>query len=169
MTKHALPRYDSCEQKRYLPRHLIKSSSEELHIFIRRLKELNAFLGEFPPDAPRQETAPLPKSILCIIPSQLDKKNKMIERGFNYVDSCFKNITLKIRVENLEPKKNKKKSFSPSKIKSVRKKKTKMRKRNETNSNIVKLGDKSSISYKSVFMRYCEIQGKYNPTIDKLQ
>ena len=60
MTKHTFPVYASHEQKRYLRRHLIKASNMKLHNFVSRLQELNAYLEEFPPDVPGQETAPLP-------------------------------------------------------------------------------------------------------------
>ena len=60
MTKHAFPAFVFCEQKRYLGRHIVKPRSMKLHGFISRLKELNAYLEEFPPDIEGQETAPLP-------------------------------------------------------------------------------------------------------------
>ena len=41
-------------------------------------------------------------------------KNKVIEQGFNYADSCIKEMTdfFETRVENLKPKEEKKKIFS---------------------------------------------------------
>ena len=44
-------------------------------------------------------------------------KNKMIEQGFNYADSTIKEMTdfFETRVENLEPKEEKKKSSAASK------------------------------------------------------
>ena len=40
MTKHAFPEYASCEQKRYLYRHLMKSRSMKLNSLFSRLQEL---------------------------------------------------------------------------------------------------------------------------------
>ena len=60
MTKHAFPAYAFRKQKRYLRRHLIESSSMNLHSFISMLQELNAYLEEFPPDTKGQEPEPLP-------------------------------------------------------------------------------------------------------------
>ena len=60
MTKHVFPSYTFHKQKHYLRRHQIKYRSMKACIRISRLQEINPYLGEFPPDAPRQETAPLP-------------------------------------------------------------------------------------------------------------
>ena len=55
-------------------------------------------------------------------------KNKMIEQGFNYADSLIKEMTdfFETRVENLEPKEEKKKISTAAK-KSLKKIKTKKR------------------------------------------
>ena len=113
MTKHAYPAYALCEQKRYLRRHLIKPRSMKLRSFIRRLQELNAYIEEFLPDTERQETSPLPADkIMDIIYHSMPTtwENKMIKKGFNYADSTNKEMTdiFKSRVENLEPKEEKK-------------------------------------------------------------
>ena len=50
ITKHAFPAYTFRDKKRYLRRHLIKPRSMKLRSFIRRLQELNAYLGDIPPD-----------------------------------------------------------------------------------------------------------------------
>ena len=107
MTKHAFPAYTFREQKRYLRRHLSKSRSMKLHSFISRLQELNVCLEEFPPDTDGQETAPLPADeIMDIVYHSMHTtlKNKMIEQGLNYADSDF----FETRVENLEPKEDRK-------------------------------------------------------------
>ena len=116
MTKHVFPAYTFCKQKRYLHRHLVKSRSMKLRIFISGLQELNAYLEEFHPDIEGQETAPLPADeIMDIIYHSMSTtwKNKMIEQGFNYTDSIIKELTnfFEFRVENLAPKKEKKKSL----------------------------------------------------------
>ena len=89
----------------------------KLHSFISRLQELHAYLEKLPPDTERQETAPLPvDEIICIIYHSVPTKwnIKMIEQGFNYADSTIQEMTnfFETRVENLEPKEEKKKIFS---------------------------------------------------------
>ena len=81
--------------------------------FISRLLELNSHLEEFLPDIEGQETTPLPADeIMDIIyhSMPITWKNKMIEQGFNYADSTVKEMTdfFETRVENLEPKEDKK-------------------------------------------------------------
>ena len=83
MTKHAFPAYAFCQQKQYLPRHLIKPRSMKLRSFISSLQELNAYLGEFSPDTEGLETAPLPTDeIMEIIYHSISatQKNEMIEQ-----------------------------------------------------------------------------------------
>ena len=116
MTKHVFSAYAFVEQKRYLFRHLIKSKSMELHSFISRLQELNDYLEEFSPDTEGQETVFLSTDeIMDIIyhSMPITWKKKMIEQGFNSVDSTVKEKTdcFETRVENLESKKEKKKIF----------------------------------------------------------
>ena len=100
---------------------------------------MNAYLGEFPPDIDGQETAPLSAdAIIDIIYHSMITtwKNKMIEPGFSYADSTIKEITdlFETRVENLEPKEDKKKSSVAFKNS---KKSLKKRKREDSNSNAV--------------------------------
>ena len=104
------------KQKRYLGWHLVNSRSMKLRSSISRLQELNAYLEEFPPDTEGQETAPLPADkITDIIYHSMPNtwKSKMIVQGFNYADSTIKKETdiFETRVENLEPKEDKKKNL----------------------------------------------------------
>ena len=92
----------------------------KLRSFISRLQELNAYLGEFPPDTEGQETAPLSaKEIMDIIYHSMPTiwKNKLIEQGFNYANSTIKEMTdfFLTRVKKLEPKEDKKKSSAAAK------------------------------------------------------
>ena len=85
----------------------------KIRSFISRLQERNAYLEEFPSDTEGQETAPLPADkIMDIIYHSMPTKwkKKMVEYGFNYVDSTIKKKTdfFEARVENLEFKKDKK-------------------------------------------------------------
>ena len=92
----------------------------KLRSFICRLQELNAYLEEFPPDTEDQETAPLSADkIMDIIYHSMPAtwKTKMIEQDYNYADSTIKEMTglFATRVENLEPKEEKKKPSVASK------------------------------------------------------
>ena len=135
MTKHAFPAYAFRKQKRYLRRHLAKPRSMKLRSFISRLQESNAYLEEFPPDTEGQETATLSADeIVDIIYYSMPTtwKSKMIKQGFDYGDSAIKETTdlFETRVENLKPKKDKKKTES-----------TKKRKRDDSNSSDVEFSD----------------------------
>ena len=71
-------------------------------------------MEKFPPDTEVQRTSPLPADeIMDITYHSMPTtwKNKMIEQGFNYTDSAVKEMTdvFETRVENLEPKDDKKK------------------------------------------------------------
>ena len=93
MTKHAFLACAFCKQKRYPRRHLVKPRSMKLCSFVSRLRELNAYLEEFPPDTEGKETTPLPTDeIMDIFYHSMPtmRKNKMIEQGFNYADSTIK-------------------------------------------------------------------------------
>ena len=99
-----------------------------LRSYISRLQELNVYSEEFPPDTEGQETAPLtPDEIMSIMYycMQTTWKNKMIEQGFNYTDSTIKEISdfFETRVENLEPKEEKKSPAATKKLKKSHKKK----------------------------------------------
>ena len=92
----------------------------KLRSFISRLQELNAYLEDFPPDTEGQEAAPLSADeIMDIIyhSMSITWKNKMIEQSFNYADSTIKEMTdfFETRVENLEPKEDRKKTSVTSK------------------------------------------------------
>ena len=70
---------------------------------------MNAYLEEIPSDTEYQETAPIPADeIMDIIYRSMSTtwKNKLIEQGFNYIDSTIKEMSdfFETRVENLEPK-----------------------------------------------------------------
>ena len=83
ITKHPFfSIYDFRQQKRYLCRHLVKSTSMKLSNFICRLQELNACLAEFPSDTEGQEIESLPADeIMDIIYHCMPTmwKNKMIK------------------------------------------------------------------------------------------
>ena len=79
------------------------------------LQELNAYLAALPPDTQGQETASLPadeivETMYHSMPTIW--KNKMIEQEFNFADSTIKEMTdfFDTRIENLEPKEDKRKS-----------------------------------------------------------
>ena len=95
MTKRAFPTYTFCKLKRYLCRHIIKPRSVKLCDFLNRLQELNAYLGELPPDTLGQETVPLhtDKVMDTTCHSILTTwKNKIIEEALNSVESTAKEI-----------------------------------------------------------------------------
>ena len=91
-------------------------------------------------------------------------ENKMIEQGFNYADSTIKEMTdfFETRVENLEPKEDRKKSSVASK---KNKKSTKKRKREDFNSSVVE--SREMIKYSRSNKRYKEsyYQSSYNEII----
>ena len=70
-------------------------------------------------------------------------ENKMIEQSFNYADSTFKEMTVffETRVENLEPKEDRKKSSAASK---KAKKSTKKRKKEDSDSSVVESREEST-------------------------
>ena len=74
------------------------------------LQELNVWLDEFPPDTEGQETSSLPvdEIIDIIYPTMPCPSCGIIEQGFNYADSTFKEMTdlFESRVGNLEIRKN---------------------------------------------------------------
>ena len=93
----------------------------------------------FPPDTEGHETAPLPADeIMDIIYHSMTMtwKNKMIEQDFNYSNSTIKEMSdfFETRVENSEPKEDRKKSSTAAKSTL---KKAKKRKREDSNSSIV--------------------------------
>ena len=115
MTKCVLPVYAFCKQKRYLCRHLVKPRSMKLCSFVSMLQELSTYLEELLHDIEGQDTAPLPADeIMDIIyhSNSTTWENKMIEQGFNFADFTMKDKSdfFETRVENLEPKEEKKKS-----------------------------------------------------------
>ena len=112
MTKHEFPAYAFCKQNRYLCRHLVKPRIMKLFSFISMFQVLIGYLVEFPPDTEGQETAPLPatKSWTSFHSMPTTWKIKMVEQGFNYTGSTVKEMVdfFETRVENLEPKEEKK-------------------------------------------------------------
>ena len=90
------------------------------HSFISRLQELNDYLEEFPLGIEGQETTPLPADeIMEVLYHSMPStwKNKMIGQGFIYANSTAKEMShfFETRVENLEPKEEKKKSSAAAK------------------------------------------------------
>ena len=170
MTKLEFSTYAFREQKRCLRRHLSKPRSMKVRSFIKRIKELNVYLEEFPPDTEGRETESLPTheimgSIYHSMPTAWE--NKMIEHGFNNVDSTLKEMTdfIETRVENLEPKEEKKKSSAATK-KSKNKKSTKNRKRVESYYRVVESSEELSVKHKPV-KKYCIIHGIFSHTTGK--
>ena len=92
--------------------------------------------------------------------------NQMFEEGFNYKDSTSKEMTnfFETRLKNLEPEKDMKKSpvFSKKKVKD---KKFKKRKKNDSNSSGIKLGEESSIDYIPMTTKPCKLHNRYNHSI----
>ena len=120
---------------------------------------MNTYLEEFPPDTEGQETAPLPADeIMDIIYHSMPTtwKYKIIETGFDYVDSIVKEMTdfFETRLENLEPKES-----SVATRKSKDKKSTKKRKQADSNSSIVESIKEFSVEPKTV-KKYCILNGK---------
>ena len=80
--------------------------------FVSRLKELNAYLAEFSPNAPGQHAEPLSKDeIMYVIYSMFTIwKYAMIEQGFNYANFAIKEMTnfFETGVKNVELGENKK-------------------------------------------------------------
>ena len=81
---------------------------------------MDAYLEEFPPDIDGQKTVPLrADEIMDIIYHSIPTtwKNKMIEHGFNCIDSTIKEMTdfFETWVENLELKEEKKKTSAAAK------------------------------------------------------
>ena len=126
-----------------------------------RLQELNAYLEEIPPDIEGQEipTLPVDKIMGIIYHYMLSTwNNKMIEQGFNYADSTNKEKTIffKTRVENLEPKENKKKYSS-----AIRKNKKSHRKRKKEYSDFsVVESSEESTEARRLHKKYCILHGK---------
>ena len=167
MTKHAFPAYNFCKQNRYLCRHLAKPRSMKPCSFISRLQELNTYLEEFPPDTDGQETAPLSADeIMDIIYQSMPAtwKNKMIEQGFDYADSTVKEMSdfFETRVENLEPREDRKKSSSASK---KPRKALKKRKREDSDSSVVE-SSKESTEARRPIRKYCILHGKCSHSTD---
>ena len=88
--------------------------------FVSRLQELTFYFEEFPPDTEGQETTLLSADeIMEIIYHSIPTtwKNKMIEQDINYLDFNVKEMTdfFETKVENLEPKEDKKKALATAK------------------------------------------------------
>ena len=163
MTKYALPAYAFREQKRYMRGHLVKPRSMKLHSFIRRFQELNAYLADFPPDTEGQENVPLhTDEIMDIIYHSVPTswKNKMIGQNFNYANSTIIEMTdfFDGRVENLEPKEEKKEPLAAVK-KSKDRKSSKKSKQKDSNSSVVESSVESSVEHRPI-KKYCTLHGK---------
>lgn len=115
MTAHIFPTYANRDQRRYMQRYLRKPPDMKVRTFTTRLLQLNAYLAFFPPDRQGQVVEPLPeddiKEILYhAMPNTW--KRKMIEQGYNYLNSSIQQMTefFETRVENLEKFDSKKES-----------------------------------------------------------
>ena len=85
----------------------------KLCVIISGLPEINTYTNQIPPDTPEKKTIPPPMvGVINIIYHIIRNmsKTKMIEQGFNYVNSTYKELMgfFEIRVENLEPRVGKK-------------------------------------------------------------
>ena len=82
----------------------------------------------------------------------------MIELGFNYADSTIKEMTglFETRVENLEPKENRKKFFVASK---KSRKALKIRKREDSDSSVVESSEEGNKAHRPT-RKYCILHGK---------
>ena len=91
----------------------------------------------------------------------------MSEQGFNYTDSTVKEMTdyFETRVENLEPKEDKKKS-SPAAKKSNDKTFTKTRKQEDYDSIVVESSEDFSVEHGPI-KKYCILYGKCSHSPDK--
>ena len=113
---------------------------------------MTAYIAEFPSDIERQETTSLlAYEITDVIYHSMSSiwKNKMIEQGFNYIDSTIKKRTVfcATRVENLEPKEDYSSTVAE---KTEDKKSTKKRKRENCNSSVVEYSEESSVDHMPV-------------------
>ena len=83
----------------------------KLRSFLSRPQEWNVYLEEFPPDTEGYETAHLPADEIMDIIYHSMPATWMIEQGFNHTNSTIKEMIdfVQTRVENLEPKEDKKK------------------------------------------------------------
>ena len=91
----------------------------------------------------------------------------MIEQGFNYIDSTIKEMTdiFVTRVENLEPREDRKKSSVASK---KAKKSNKKRKREDSNTSVVESSDESTEARRPT-RKYCILKNAVIPqTIAKI-
>ena len=85
-------------------------------------------------------------------------KNKIIKQGFNYADSTIKEMIdfFETRVENLEPKEDRKMSSSASK---KPRKALKKRKREDSDSSVIESSDESTEA-RFPTRKYCILHGK---------
>ena len=85
----------------------------------------------------------------------------MIEQGFNYVDSTIKDVTdfFETRVENLDPKKDKKKNSTSAKNSM---KSTKKREREDSDSSVIESSKESTKArHPNKKMPYAEIGASF--------
>ena len=115
MTAHIFPTYTNHDQRQYMQRYLRKPPEMKVRTFTTRLLQLNAYLANFPPDWAGQTVNPIPadnvKEILYHTMPNTWKK-KMVEQGYNYLDSSIQQMTefFETRVENQEKSNSKKES-----------------------------------------------------------
>ena len=92
----------------------------------------------------------------------------MIEQGFNWAASTVKEMTnfFEPKVENLEPKLDKKKSPDSSRKKTNEERFNKKRKWKDSDSSIVEFCTESSLSFKPVVRKYYVLNGIRNHIAD---
>ena len=92
-------------------------------------------------------------------------KKKMIEQGFNYADSIIKDMSdiFETRVENLEPKEDRKNSSVASK---KSKKSLNKRKKEDSNSSLVESSEESTEARRPS-KKYCILHGKCSQSKDR--
>ena len=89
----------------------------------------------------------------------------MIEQGCTYTDSTIKEMTdfFQTKVENLEPKKEKKKSSADAK--KTNKQRAWKRKREDFDSSIIESSEESTVEL-SPNRKYCILHGKFTHSTD---
>ena len=121
----------------------------------------------FPPDTEGQETAPLPADgIMDIIYHSMPTtwEIKTIEQSFNNADFSVKDF-FETRVENLEPKGEKKKSSAAAK-KTNQKESFQKWKQANSDLSVVESSKESSVDFRPV-KKYCILHVKCSHSIDK--
>ena len=153
------------DRKRYLHRHLVQPRSMKLRSFIRRLQELN-YLEEFLPV--RRVSAWYRRYRNCTsicrwnhgdhLPFHANHMEQDDWTRFQLYRFCHKKKTdfFETRIENLEPKEDKKKSSAAAKKAKIY---TKKRKKVDSDSSIVEFS-KESTEARRPRKKYCILHGK---------